>query len=633
MMKLRDLKFARKVYGILGLTALGFLTVLLVTVLVGRKNAALLNTLEKGYFRGVGESRDLESGLVLIDRNLNDAAAAADAVRLREADKLREAFGARLAQARVEPRVFEKECSRCHTAASVGGEGVLLQDSLKLSEAFERYYGLLRGAAAKKVKGGPGDPSDPALDSARAAYTDLRGTLRAATASHEAQAAKAFGRIRSAERLSQIGIALATVLCLFLVGGLSWVAVQAIAKPMEEAVDAADRLARGDLTMTIRPQATDELGQLLSATKRMVENLRDMVGRIRDSSSRVLVASEEISASAAEMTRGAESQSASTEQTSSTMVEMASQIENVSRSAQALAANVDETSSTINEMGASIEQVAKNSDNLLTNVDETSATIEQMAASIASVAKKAKQVDEFSLETVKTANEGGAELSKVMSGIEASSKDIGKIVKVIEGIADQTNLLALNAAIEAARAGEAGRGFAVVADEVKRLAERSVTSTHEISEFVEGVQKNVSHAVDVSQVLLKRIVDSISKTWTLVNEVSLATEEQSVGAAQILKTASSMQLVMREQATAAREQANGAREMIRGAESMSQMTQQVAEATQEQKRGGDMIVKAVEQIAQVAHQNLGATEQLFKATQSLSREAWEMQKLAEQFKL
>ncbi|MEM6795848.1 MAG: methyl-accepting chemotaxis protein, partial [Acidobacteriota bacterium] len=298
---------------------------------------------------------------------------------------------------------------------------------------------------------------------------------------------------------------------------------------------------------------------------------------------------------------------------------------------QALAVNVDQTSSSIQEMGASIEEVAKNSTNLLTSVDETSSTIEEMAASIQSIEAKVRVVDDVSAEASQIATVRGDELSEMIASIGIASKDIGKIVGIIEDIADQTNLLALNAAIEAAHAGDAGRGFAVVAEEVKRLAERSVASTREIAQVVENVQKNTDNAIDLTKEILGQIVGSVTRTSELVGEVYAASQEQSGGAAQILATSTHMQNVTRQLASAAKEQANGARDMMKAVEVMNRMTQQVADASREQKQGGDLVVKAVERIAQIAQQNLSAAEQLSSNTQNLSLEAERLLSVAEVF--
>ncbi len=446
----------------------------------------------------------------------------------------------------------------------------------------------------------------------------------------DAVAARAEGvRIFQVQRQILVGMVVLGVL-LALIGGI--IIAGLITRPLTEFGAVLDQVARGDLKIPqLDTRRKDEIGDLSRTLVATIETQRKLIGEIRSSSTEVASSADEISASAVQITKGAQNQSASTDETSSTMVEIAAQIDNVARSAQSLASNVDETSSSIQEMGASIEQMAKNSEALLSSVEETSATIEQMTASIRSVANKVKIVDDASRDAASVAQQGGGELSSVINGIGTSSRDIGKIVKIIEEIADQTNLLALNAAIEAARAGDAGKGFAVVAEEVKRLAERSMNSTREISNVVERVQKDVGSAVDLSSGVLKQIVESVARSSSLVGEVFVAAQEQSNGAAQILKTATNMQHITRQLATAAKEQADGARQIMKSVDVMNRMTQQVANATTEQKNGGDMVVKAVDQIARVSQQNVAATDQLSKATISLAREAERMRNLAQAF--
>ena len=453
---------------------------------------------------------------------------------------------------------------------------------------------------------------------------------------------------------------------------IAWLVFQSVIRPIGQAVRVADSLSQGNMNTTVEVASDDEIGRLLQSMKTMLaylremsdfasamatgdlrgkidprseddlfsrafrdmsENFREMIGRVKEASGAVAGSANEISSSSAQISRGAESQSASADETLSTMVEIAAQIDSVAKSSQALAVNVDQTSSSIQEMGASIEEVAKNSTNLLTSVDETSSTIEEMAASIQSIEAKVRVVDDVSREGAEIATSRGEELSKMIAGISVAGQDIGKIVGIIEDIADQTNLLALNAAIEAAHAGDAGRGFAVVAEEVKRLAERSVTSTREIAHVVENVQKNTSDAIELTGDLLRQIVTSVTRTSELVAEVYSATQEQSGGAAQILQTSTHMQNVTRQLASAAKEQANGARDMMKAVEVMNRMTQQVADASREQKQGGDLVVKAVERIAQIAQQNLAAAEQLSTNTNNLTNESERLLSVAEVFTL
>jgi methyl-accepting chemotaxis protein len=464
--------------------------------------------------------------------------------------------------------------------------------------------------------------------------------------------AQAIAGVRETYQSSLVSQALLVVVTLAVLVLLSWLVFRSISSPLRQAVTAARRLAEGDFKSSIPQGAGDETGQVLDSLRETVRYLRQMAGaadsiaggnlavQIRPRSNRdtfglafqkmvgtlhevianlqgtsehLMSAAEQISASAEEISDGAASQSSATEETSSTMVEIASQIDNVAQSVQSLASNAEQTSSSMQ---------------LLASVDETSATLEEMTASIHSIAQKVDVVDQVSRESAAAAQEGSHRLAEVIGGIETSGRDIGKIVRIIEEIADQTNLLALNAAIEAARAGDAGKGFAVVAEEVKRLAEKSVDSTREIAHFVEAVQENTGEAVGLIQKITTDIVDSLTKTTSLVGEVSIATQEQSGGARQILETSQNMQEITRQVAYAAKEQAQGAHEIMKAVEEMNDMTRHVALSGTEQKRGGDMVVRAIEQIADIARSNVRNSHQLSKATVSLAEQAQRLQQTA-----
>ncbi len=652
---LKRLKFAHKVALMPGLSALAFLVILAVSWGVGGKNSDILRKIENGSFPAVDASRELEETLAKVQRSLQDAVAAADKGMLGETDGLRDHFLIVLKQ---------------------------LQDNKELAKGavptidkeFSAYYALARENALRLIGGGGvSERLATSLAEQNKQYNAVHHILENFTASNRKDMAAAFSKARDNQNSSLAAIAIVTVLSILALASLSFFVIRSLTVPLGAAVEVAGRLARGDMSGRVASaRSDDEVGELGQAMERMVTylkemaavadsitagnlqvqvvprseadvfgnafmrmtgNLRRMIGDVKSSAIQVTGAVDRISSSAGEIRRGAESQSTSTEETSATMVEMASQIDSINRSTQALAANVEETSSSIQEMGASIEQVAKSSEELLASVEQTSATIEEMTASIQSIAGRVQVVDDVSREAAKAASEGGARLSHVIQGIGTSSKDIGKIVRLINEIADQTNLLALNAAIEAARAGDAGRGFAVVAEEIKRLAERSMTSTREIDAFVEAVQRDTAEAVQLSGQVLDQIVSSVKRTTDLIRDVHAATQEQNAGASQILRTASTMQNVTQQLATAAREQAHGARQIMTSVSMMNRMTQQVADATNEQMKGGDQVVKAVDQIAHVAQQYLAATEQLTNATLSLAGEADRLRGMSEVFQV
>jgi methyl-accepting chemotaxis protein len=651
---LRNLKFHQKV-GLMPLLAfVGFVLILVMTWIVGNRNQALLNNIKDVYFPALEASRDAEETLAGIQRNLQDATAAADLQMLNETDPMSGKF--RL--------VLEK--------AARGSSPARQKQIDSIQNDFKGYYQLAKGTTARMIRGETGEGLIKSLDQMRGQYNAILNALSEFTKTSRAEmdaAIESTGRNQTWSFRLTSGVTLAVLLSL---GWLSLVVIRSLTRPLSQAVEVAGRLSRGDMSGRIVAQSNDEMGDLARAMERMVGylremavvadsiaagdlraevaprsdndafgrafqrmsgNLRRMLGDVKEAAGQVAATSDQISAAAVEITRGAESQSSSTEETSATMVEMATQIDSVNRSTQALASNVEETSTSIQQMGASIEEVARSSEDLLASVEETSATIEEMTASIRAIADKVQVVDQVSRDAARAASEGGDRLSTVVLGIASSGKDIGKIVRIISEIADQTNLLALNAAIEAARAGDAGRGFAVVADEIKRLAERSMNATREIDTFVESVQKDTGEAVLLSQQVLSQIVQSVGRTSELVRDVHTATQEQSTGAAQILKTSSGMQNVTQQLATAAREQAHGARQIMSSVAMMNRMTQQVADATSEQMKGGDQVVKAVETIAQIAQQYLTATEQLSNATQSLAGEAERLKRQAEVFQV
>ncbi|HEU5169656.1 MAG TPA: methyl-accepting chemotaxis protein [Gemmatimonadales bacterium] len=406
-----------------------------------------------------------------------------------------------------------------------------------------------------------------------------------------------------------------------------------IADPLEKLGVLAEEVSKGDLTTDIRSQSRDEIGWLEHSMRQMVKNLRVIVGHISASSRTVATSAEEISASSEQMAKGAEAQTSSTEQTSATMVEMATQMQQLARNAEALAANVDETSSSIQQMTTTLVQTSQHGEALLQSVEEAVNRLTDMIDNVGAIASRVHQVDEVSRQSVSEVRKSGERLQASINSIGQQSEEIGKIVKVIEGIADQTNLLSLNAAIEAARAGEAGRGFAVVADEVRRLAERSVQATQEIGAVIDSVQRETKGAVDLMGGVLAGMVGSIDQTSHLVGEAARATEEHAAGAKEVLRMAESMSQLSRQIAAAVRENAAGAKEITRAAEKMNHLTHQMSEAVAEQKRGGELVVKAVESVASVSRQNLAAVEQMSAAARTLAGESDLLRQRVDTFQL
>jgi len=301
---------------------------------------------------------------------------------------------------------------------------------------------------------------------------------------------------------------------------------RSIVKPIEEALQAAEQVADGDLTHTIRAEGSDEAARLQRAMARMQEKLRDTLHLIAGSSTQLASAAEELNSVTDESARGLQQQNAEIEQAATAVTEMTSAVEEVARNA-------------VSTSQASAEASRSTSDGR-DLVLETVSAIERMSGDVQGTAK-------------------------LITHLAEQSRDIGKVLDVIRGLADQTNLLALNAAIEAARAGEAGRGFAVVADEVRALAHRTQQSTSEIERMIGTIQGGTGQAVESMRTSTERA----ESTLNIARGAGLALDTIATAVAHI----NERNLVI---ASAAEEQAQVAREVDRNLVNINDLSVQSA---------------------------------------------------------
>jgi methyl-accepting chemotaxis protein len=281
------------------------------------------------------------------------------------------------------------------------------------------------------------------------------------------------------------------------------------------------------------------------------------------------------------------------------MHEMAANIQNVSKSTQGQASAVTQTSASIEEMVTSVQRIANTAQKLVDLSQKTKTAVE---AGLDAVDKSVKSTDEISKAIIRSAD--------TISALGSRAEDIGKIVNVIDDIAEQTNLLALNAAIEAARAGEQGLGFAVVAEEVRKLAERSAKSTKEIAELISGIQKEAQNAVRLMEKSTELVEKGVEQSQQVGH--SLKNIEGNVG---------EVDRYSKEIGAATQEQSAGSTQIAKAAESLRESTQEISSATDEQASAAEQIVKTMEKMREMITQNASGAAQLASSAEELNSQA------------
>jgi len=349
---------------------------------------------------------------------------------------------------------------------------------------------------------------------------------------------------------------------------------RSISRPIIALAKISECVAQGDLTQSMPVvKSGDEIENLAKTYGTMLEHLRSLIQEISHTSQQLASTSEEMSATSQQTT-------ASTEQVASTINQLA-------LGASQQATDAENASSIVTQMVAEIQQVA-------TNVEMVASTGEKVALTAQQGSLEAENViarmDKISLVSSQT--------GVAIKTLGVQSEKVGQIVSVIKDIADQTNLLALNAAIEAARAGEQGRGFAVVADEVRKLAEKSAISTQQIAELINNIQKETNHAV--------QIIDVGSQ------DVSEGVEAVSKASGALKLIATDVELVVRQ---------------IKQAQSISK---QVADRSQAATQSIDSIAAIALQTAAFTQEVSATGEEQTVAVAEVSRAAQELAILAEQ---
>jgi methyl-accepting chemotaxis protein len=347
-----------------------------------------------------------------------------------------------------------------------------------------------------------------------------------------------------------VSIVIMMVMCFILLN-----LYRSITSPIKSLSSLAEGFSKGDLSMIMDDSRKDEFGILASFFNKATEKLNSMIGNIKELTVILSTNSHKLSDSASQIASNTSEQSGQTSQ----------------------------AASAIEQMNASFIDVAKNS-----------AAVAESSQSANTHAMKGGQVVSETIEGMSKISHSVNESSSTVEALGKRSEQIGEIVKVINDIAGQTNLLALNAAIEAARAGEQGRGFAVVADEVRKLAERTTSATHEIGDMITGIQDDTTKAVESMHAGTKEVEAGV----ILANQAGEALQE-----------------------------------IVSSVQGVSDMVQHIATAAEEQSTTGDVISANVESVANITQQTAESATLSSNAASELNELAQELRNLVSGFQL
>ncbi len=447
-----------------------------------------------------------------------------------------------------------------------------------------------------------------------------------------------------------------------------------IATPIIDLVDGAGRMAEGDLSVQVAVGSEDEIGELARAFNRMAGSLRGLVSQVRENTRAVGGVTSTLELAGESMASDATRQEQAVEGTSEAIERIHHSISDVNTNVETLSGTAMETSAAASQMDVAIGQIATHMDSLSETIDATASSVVEMTTAIREIAQSAdilngssestsgalqlllgavkrvegnaRETHELSAKTADQASEGVKSVDETVRGMQEiqvsfegleriivdlsdKSGSIGEIVKVIEGVVEQTNLLALNAAIISSQAGEHGRAFAVVAEEVRNLAERTAGSTREISELITAVQGGVEAAVVAMNTgndrvrngvalsreagtILRGIGEAAEESARRVDDIVSATEGQTRDIEKVEEQMTQLRTIAEQLNRGTHEQDNASADITRAVEHMRDLGQRIKHSTQEQRKESEHITRSVEVVASRIEQILASTKEQAK---------------------
>jgi methyl-accepting chemotaxis protein len=527
----------------IGLLGAGFVALLLLVQFTGMQTQTGMRTASGSWFPATLSSQEAGAAFQKLTKSYSDAVLFQDKGALAQSDDLARGVESALQSAR-QKTAFSPERQK-------QVEELLTRFSELHARAKIVYGGMIdsRGSVSQETETAVAALAQD-LKQMEASLLDLRKTL---SGDFQAQL-DGVTSWSNRQRLFGVVLFLLVASC---AAAMTVMVERRVGLPLQSLTARLNDIAEGegDLTQRIPVNSGDEIGELSRGFNTFLDKLQGIIGQVKIDTEHVASASEEIASSATQMARGSETQQSQTAQVATAMHEMASSVADVSANANKVADEARNAALRAREGGQVVDKA-----------------VGMMRSVADSVGRVAQQI---------------TELGK-------RSDQIGRIVSVIDEIADQTNLLALNAAIEAARAGEQGRGFAVVADEVRKLAERTTKATKEIADMIAAIQQETKTAVQAMERGTAQVKEGVSTT------AEAGTKLQQI---------------------------------IRGSETAADMITQIATAANQQTSTTDEINASIGDIARISQESASGSRQSAKACEDLSALAFALQSLVSKFKV